>query len=122
MTTLEAARKEYDLLAENGAVIVNIASSIEGEKGEFLRAEYTTYKQVFNQVYVFPNLISSAGTKFQNLTFVALKDKEVPSFTSENKELSGYLDHLWKGEIKMDMPVLTDDFAPVDKYLVKAFE
>jgi spermidine synthase len=122
MTTLEAAQKEYDLLAENGVVIINIISSIEGEKGKFLRAEYATYKQIFPQVYVFPNFLLSAGTMFQNLTFVALKNKEVPSFTSDNKELNGYLEYLWKEEIKMDMPVLTDDFAPVDKYLVKAFE
>jgi hypothetical protein len=53
---------------------------------------------------------------------VALKSKDVPTFISDNKELNSYLDHLWKGEIKTDMPVLTDDFAPVDRYLVKAFE
>jgi len=122
MTTLEAAQKEYDLLAENGAVFINIPSSIEGKKGEFLRAEYATYKRIFPQVYVFPNSFMSAGTKFQNLTFVALKDKKVPNFASDNKELSGYLARLWRGEIKMDMPVLTDDFAPTDKYLVYAFE
>lgn len=122
MTTLEAAQKEYNLLAENGAVFVNIISAIQGDRGKFLRAEYATYKQIFPQVYVFTDYYLFEGTRFQNLTFVAFKSKEIPSFTSNNKELSGYLEHLWKGEIKMDMPVLTDDYAPVDEYLVMAFE
>ncbi|OGZ34326.1 MAG: hypothetical protein A2Y98_00255 [Candidatus Portnoybacteria bacterium RBG_19FT_COMBO_36_7] len=122
LTTLEAAQKEYDLLKENGVVFINIPSSIEGEKGQFLRSEYATYKKIFPQVYIFPNLYLSSGDKFQNLTFVALKSKEVPSFTNDIRELNKYLGRLWKKEIEMDMPVLTDDFAPVDKYLVKAFE
>jgi hypothetical protein len=28
---------------------------------------------------------------------------------------------VWEKEIKQDVPILTDDFAPVDQYLVEAF-
>ena len=54
LTTEEAIRRQYDSLSLSGAVILNIVSSIEGEMGEFLRAEYKTYKKVFPQVYLLP--------------------------------------------------------------------
>jgi hypothetical protein len=33
MTTIETAKKEFDILSEDGVVFINIPSTIEGEKG-----------------------------------------------------------------------------------------
>ena len=33
-------------------------------------------------------------------------------------KLSDYLAHLWKGKIKEDVDILTDDRAPVDQYML----
>lgn len=122
LTTREAVTKIHDQLKEDGVVLVNIISSITGEKGKFLRAEYRTYSSVFPQVYLFPVTHKDRGDIFQNIVMVALKSDKKPEFESENKELDGYLDHLWEKDIPRDIPVLTDDHAPVDYYILKRFE
>lgn len=119
LTTKEAVQRKYDVLEEDGVVIVNTISAIKGERGEFLRAEYATYKSIFPQVYLFPVRNREDGLLVQNIMLVALKSKEVPSFTSTDPVLNEYLQHLWRQEIKNDLPILTDDFAPVDFYINK---
>ena len=117
LTTREAVQKKYDALNEDGVVIVNIISSIEGEKGQFLRAEYKTFKSVFPQVYLFPVASPDNGSVLQNIILIALKSTKEPTFESDDPELNGYLGHLWTQRIDDDMPILTDDFAPVDHYI-----
>ena len=56
LTTKEAVQNKYDILNDEGVVILNIISSINGEQGKFLRAEYATYQNIFPQVYLFPVL------------------------------------------------------------------
>ena len=119
LTTKEAVEKMFDALKSDGVVLVNIISAIEGEKGQFLRAEYATFKSVFPQVYIFPVTSPSKGEEVQNIMLVALKSSNEPSFISSNPELQSYLDHRWTKEINLDKPLLTDDFAPVDSYINK---
>lgn len=117
LTTIEATKNIYNALNDEGVVILNVVSAIEGSRGEFLRAQYRTYKSVFPQVYVFPVQKSTDGNEFQNLMIVALKGEKLPTFESADKELNEYLANIWKKEIANDMPILTDDYAPVDNYL-----
>ncbi len=119
LTTKEVVRKKYDILNNNGLVILNIISSIEGRKGEFLRAEYATYKNIFPQVYLFLVENPNDGDKVQNIILVAIKSTTPSSFKNNDNELNEYLQHLWKGKIDLDMPILTDDYAPVDYYISK---
>ncbi len=116
LTTIESTKLVYDSLNDEGIVLVNIISSISGDKGRFFRAEYETYKKVFPQVYVFPVEDVNSPNKIQNIIMVAFKSNLKPSFSSDKEEFRSYLSHLWKGEISADMPVLTDDFAPVEHY------
>ncbi len=119
LTTKEAVQKKYDILNNDGIVILNIISSVEGEKGKFTRAEYATYKSIFPQVYLFTVNRPNVGDGVQNLILVALKSKIVPSFNSPDPKLDKYLQNLWKKEIPIDMPIITDDYAPVDYYINK---
>lgn len=119
LTTREAVQKMYETLNDDGVVLVNIISSIEGEKGKFLRAEYATFKTVFPQVYLFPVNEFNDGSKVQNIMLIALKSKQKPAFRNNDPELNKYLQHFWQTEIKEDIPILTDDYAPVDNYLMK---
>ena len=120
LTTKEVIQKMYTILNNQGVVLTNIsASSIENDRGKFLRAEYSTYKSVFPQVYLFPVDNHQNGTCVQNIILAALKSKRIPSFQSKNQELNGYLQHLWKKEIKKDVPILTDDYAPVEHYMTR---
>lgn len=117
LTTKEAVQKEYDALNDDGIVILNTISSIEGKKGRFLRAEYETYKTIFPQVYLFPVRHPDDGEKIQNVILVALKSGNKPSLKSADKELDKFLQHLWKKNIEKDVPILEDEFAPVDFYV-----
>jgi len=118
LTTREAVKRKFEILADDGIVILNTISSINGEKGQFLRAEYATYKDIFPQVYLFPVRNPSDGDEVQNIILVALKSSEKTA-ASVDPELKEYLSHLWKENVEEDVPVLTDDHAPVDYYINK---
>jgi spermidine synthase len=120
LTTQEAVQKKFDILNENGVVILDTISAVNGEKGTFLRAEYATYRSVFPQVFLFPIKEENNGDKIQNIILVALKSNKKYSFTSNNSELNKYLSHRWIKPIAEDVPILTDDFAPVDYYTSRA--
>ncbi len=122
LTTQEVVQKKYDILNDKGVVILNIISSITGEKWQFFRAEYKTYKSIFPQVYVFLVYKNDTLEKVQNIILVALKSNKIPDFTSVNSELNWYLQNLYTGNIVDDMEILTDDYAPVDYYLNKGIE
>ena len=119
LTTKEAVQKKYNILNDDGIVILNLISAIEGEKGKFLRAEYTTYKSLFPQVYLFPVTYSGYGNMVQNIILVALKSEKDQTFNDSDPKLNEYLQHLWKKTVDADIPILTDDFAPVDYYINK---
>jgi len=119
LTTKEAVQKKYNILNDDGIVILNLISAIEGEKGKFLRAEYTTYKSLFPQVYLFPVTASGYGNMVQNIILVALKSEKDQTFNDSDPKLNEYLQHLWKKTVDADIPILTDDFAPVDYYINK---
>lgn len=119
LTTKETVERKFDILNDDGVVILNIISSLEGKKGEFLRAEYKTYKSVFPQVYLFPVQFPKDGTAVQNIILVALKSSKDYEMKDKDIFLNEYLGHLWVKPINDDMPILTDDFAPVDSYIGK---
>lgn len=117
LTTKEAIQKKYDILSKNWIVILNIISSVEWEKWKFLQAEYKTYKSVFPQVFVFPVRNENDWQNLQNIILVALKSEEKPSFISSDLTINNYLKHLRKLPIDSKLPLLTDDYAPVDYYI-----
>lgn len=118
LTTREATEKIYNALNENGTAIINLIGSIEGKRGKFVQAEYKTYKSVFPQVYIFPVENYLDGENVQNIMLVALKSDQKPSFRDVNPEIDKLLQHVWTKEITTDLPILTDDWAPVDQYMM----
>lgn len=122
LTTKEVVQKKYDILNDEGVVILNIISSVHGDKWQFLRAEYKTYKSIFPQVYLFLTHNNTDLDSVQNLILVALKSDKIPKFTNSDSVLNWYLQNLYTGHIEDDMMVLTDDYAPVDYYLNKVIE
>jgi spermidine synthase len=118
LTTRESVQRLHALLNDGGAVFVNIISAIEGEKGRFLRAEYATFSSVFPQVYLFPVHDPGDGALVQNIMLVAIKSDRMPLFTSQVPELRQYLSHRLLQAIPRDVAVLTDEYAPVDNYIM----
>jgi spermidine synthase len=120
LTTLEAAQKTYAILNDGGCVLLNIISSIEGNASLFLQAELATYRQVFPYVYVFAVMDPDNNQKVQSTILAGVKTDMNPSMQSADTELAGYLDNDVTDKIGKSLPVLTDEFAPVDYYTNKA--
>ncbi len=118
LTTKQATESIYNNLTNSWVVIVNIISSITWKRGEFLRAEFATYSSVFPKVYLF-KVQNVDPSKTQNLILVATKSDKMIKFSSQDKEIQKYLDNLRIDRIVNDMPILTDDYAPVDYYISK---
>lgn len=126
LTTLESAQKLYQALNNNGLVIINLVSSLDGPKSLFFKAEYKTLSVIFPQIYVFP-ITSQDPNLLQNIMIIASKDSTrlkaddlLKLASSEEERL--YLSHLYEQGIDISLVnVLTDDFAPVDYYISKFF-
>ncbi len=119
MTTKEAMTAVEKSLSDNGVVLLNVISSLAGNKSQFLNAEINTMKQIFPQVYALQVKNQTAPEDPQNIMIVALKTKKLPEWQNENKEINSYLKNLWTKEFPNNLPVLTDDYAPVDQYIMK---
>lgn len=115
LASVEVIRKIFSSLKDNGVVIVNIISSFTGEKSQFLRAEYATYKSVFPLVYLFQ--VNPVDSQYaQNIILVGLKDGKERELVSNDRELNSYLITNRQQAPKADLPILTDDHSPVDYY------
>jgi spermidine synthase len=115
LTTVEAVRKINEILTDDGIVILNLISAIEGEKSRFLQAELKTYQAVFSNVILFKTNPDKANDETQNLILVASKSNNI-SFVSEDAEISRLLKHRYEEPLNLTVPILTDDLAPVEYY------
>jgi spermidine synthase len=116
LTTLEVVQNINRVLKDDGIVIFNVGASLEGNSSKFLQAEYKTYKQIFPQVFIFKVNADYTETQWQNLIIVALKQKNLASFESQEINTSILLKHLFKKELRNDVEILTDELAPVEYY------
>ncbi|HEX8249590.1 MAG TPA: fused MFS/spermidine synthase [Pyrinomonadaceae bacterium] len=115
LTTVEAVRKIRDVLAEDGVVILNMISAIEGEGSLFLQAEYKTFQAVFPNVYLFKVRAERDDKTPQNLILVASKSGRI-SFETSDEEIAALSQSLYEKPLPLTVPVLTDDLAPVEYY------
>ncbi len=115
LSTREAVQRLHALLAENGLVIHNVISAIEGEQGEFLRALHDTYAAVFERVDLYPLHHPSEGRAVQNVMLVARKtDTPLPDVAGADAELSRWLAGRWTRPVVSAYGPLTDERAPVE--------
>lgn len=126
LTTEEAVKLIYNSLEDDGVVLLNIASALEGEKSLFFQAEYKTYQKYFKNLYVIPSHYYSGEKtdKLQNIILVATKSGD--RLTKENllersPQNAEFINHLWEKDIEIDSNIktLTDNLAPVDYYISK---
>jgi spermidine synthase len=117
LTTVETVKAFRDRLADDGVIVVNLLSSMEGRAGRFLRAEYMTYRSVFKRVYLFPVTNSEDGSIWQNVMLVASKSGKELDLVNVDSRFREFAGHMWKRPVDEDVPILTDDFAPVDSYM-----
>lgn len=111
LTTFEALSHTKSLLNENGMVITNIISAIEGKDSNFIKYEYATYKAVFDEVRVFAVRDYKNKEEKQNLILMGIKGNPEIDETSY-EEYTKLLSHEMR-DFTTDKDIVTDDFAPV---------
>ena len=110
LTTYEALVNAKNMLNENGMVLTNIISSIDGKDSDFIKYEYATYKAIFDEVKIF-SVQTKEREEVQNLILLGIKGKPQKNET-KYKEYAKIL----KNEItefETNKTIVTDDFAPI---------
>ncbi len=117
LTTKEVAKKLFDHLSDNGVVLMNLVSAVEGPGSEFMHAEYATYKSIFPTVEIFPILTPETPNNISNIVLLAYKSEKPVVWKSDDAEIQGYLQKRWSKKVNDDIPILTDEHSPVEQYL-----
>ena len=121
LTTVEAVKENYDSLADDWVVVLNIISAIEWRKWKFLQSTYKTYSKYFPYIDIYTTSGWYDGTSLTNLILVASKQEPNINDGNLSAELQGYLRNKWTKKIPQEIEILTDNYAPVDSYLKEAF-
>ena len=118
LVSKEAMQKMSFSLTENGVLIINILSPIEGENTDLLQCFVATCRSVFPEVRAFKPMKKASKDKVQNLMIVCRKSEGGFKPSMVSREMAGML----ATEIDLsrvssdDSFVLTDDFAPVEHF------
>ena len=122
LTTYESMLHCHRLLDDDGILAMNLIASVEGPGSRFLWAEYVTLKAIFPQVEVFavydvrdPMLvqnISVMASKSESISLIDTVERITPELAQQRIPESSVPDDLEA------IPLMTDDFAPVDQYLM----
>lgn len=115
MTTREAVEKMSDSLTDDGVLILNLISAVEGTGAMFLQAEYKTFAEKFPFLHLFRVEPEKPLNVTQNLILVAAKTAKKAEIA--DGQISAFLNNKYENPIETNLPILTDDFAPVEYYI-----
>ncbi|WP_353115575.1 fused MFS/spermidine synthase [Nitratidesulfovibrio sp.] len=122
--TVEAARRMRALLADDGAVVMNIISAAGGEDGRLFRAIRAAFAASFADVRVYAVATADSVDYVQNLMLVArpvtgLPETPAAALSPDLREMLTRrleLPTAGAGVARDDVPPLTDEYAPVERY------
>ena len=132
LTTSEFMDVVRDRLAPGGVVVTNIIGSVSGERSKLFRSMYRTYRSAFASVAVHPvgNLPGTGDDEASRNIILIAGDAAVPAravlearWRSLNRsrpdpvDLTDAIRGRYERTIPLDVPTLTDDFAPTDHLL-----
>jgi spermidine synthase len=118
--TVEAARHMRALLADDGAVVMNIISAAGGEDGRLFRAIRAAFAASFADVRAYAVATADSTDYVQNLMLVARPVAGLPEVPAaflapEVREMLAR--RLELPDVARDgVPPLTDEYAPVERY------
>ncbi|MBI4734451.1 MAG: fused MFS/spermidine synthase [candidate division NC10 bacterium] len=130
LTTREFYRELEARLAPGGIVVSNIIGSLRGPQSAFFRTMYRTLAESFPAVHVIPTYDVSGGFPLSEINIILIATQGRTRLTRAElmarvgrvggrlvpaSDLVGYASHLLEVPITTsDVPILTDDFAPVE--------
>jgi len=120
LTTVQSMQRCSALLSDDGVLAMNIIAHAEGPGARYVSAQYQTLKQVFPQVqmyYVAGGAAEASGAR--NISILCSK-KAGTDFAAQLKIQDPGLTAfpIDPATLRPGVPALTDDFAPVDQYLI----
>ena len=113
LTTREAVERMYAALRDDGVLIANILGAGAGRGSALLQAMRETYASVFPEVRVL-QVNERPLDERQNFVLVARKKDGAPRLAGAARDHS---ERVWRPEQHESVPALTDDFAPVERYM-----
>jgi len=137
LATREFMQEIKDKLTPGGVLLANLVSALDGSRSRMLRSEYKTAASVFDSLYVFPRPFDQERgqpgpllvTRPRNVMLIALNGSEQLSAESIAKSARSlqeaglvhtptFLDdalNFYVGRVRTDdVPLLTDNYAPID--------
>lgn len=128
LTTREFYELARTRLAPGGVIVANVIGALEGPRSSLFRAMYKTYAEVFPGLYLFPVALRPYNdvNDIRNIMLVASsergltrseimeKARRVASRVKFREFLKYAGDYYDESIPTSDVPVLTDDYAPVD--------
>lgn len=128
LTTREFFQEVERRLAPGGVVVSNIIGTLRGEQSAFFRAMYRTLGEVFPTLYAIP--VFDPNWTIGDINIILLATRETTRLTRAElvaragrlggrlvpaSDLAGYAANLLELPIPTrDVPILTDDYAPVE--------
>lgn len=139
LTTKEFMEIVKKHLQPTGVIICNVIGSVSGPKSRYPRSQYKTLRRVFKSVYMFPVVHEYEKPQAydreisRNIILVATDGKKlskaqiVEGAKKLQKDITPYLvsiaSALITSDIKItDVPLLLDDYAPVDDLIKLAID
>ena len=127
MGTVEAARALRRAVAPGGALLMNVISAVEGPDGRLFRGLCHALAAAFAEVRVYCVGRPDRPGEVQNLMLLAFPeavpdaappaaDAAAGATDPPAPETDAMLAVRYAGVIPADIPALTDDFAPVERY------
>ncbi len=131
LTTSEFVHLAHTRLAPGGIIVSNLIGALEGPQSALFRAMYKTFATEFGGLYPFPTGFQPSRDldALRNIILVASDQRGLTRWEILAKarqvarrvtfpEFRTYAGDYYDGEIlRADVPVLTDDYAPVDTLL-----
>jgi spermidine synthase len=113
LTTKECMGAIRSLLADDGVLIINIISEINGE---LFAGIYSSIAAHFPSVIIFPATYPNSAAVRQNIMIAALCSPTIPERAPESGYIASLLAHRWTAPYEPRIAAFTDAFAPVEKY------
>lgn len=137
LTTVEFFNEIKQTLSPDGVVLANINGTMRGRRSRIMRSEYKTLATVFPNVYLFPHLLDTERRqggvmdldRTRNIILIAVNGggswtkESVVATATQLEQLKVPLTPTFVEDAKQffdarvptdDVPLLTDDYAPVD--------
>lgn len=119
LTTQEMMETIDNHLNEDGLLVMNVISAVDGDSGLIFQAQYKTIEQVFPYTLAFPVEDAGDQERIQNIIIIASKSNIHNLVNINEGEYAKEMMHLRKERIADDVLIFTDDHAPVEYYFTK---